>query len=380
MECKFLKHGIAIDYQQIVKPCCNWQITPKWRTENFVGRVNLSNWHQTKEVQVFVEQLDNNQWPGPCSTCQRIESTGRFDSMRGNGNQAYSHYDVNDLTLEIRPGNVCNFACQTCWPEASSRVKQYQIQAGIIHDIAKDPNKIDNFNYLLPVVHRIKNVILLGGEPFYDKNCLNFLHWAEKNLNAELTIFTNGSAIDYDFINNYTGSLNIVFSLDAAGKAAEYIRYGTEWTRVIDNYLKIRNIRKVGVRVNVTCSVYNYMEIANLFSILKSDWPDIITFGDPHQPWLRESVIPVEFRNSIIESLQNSIEILHSVNIEKDQQSNATNAIQAIINNLFTLSWSSELHSKFCNFVSAMDTVKKISIAEYVPSVAEILSYQPNQI
>ena len=40
---------------------------------------------------------------------------------------ALQYIPTDDITLEIRPGNTCNFACQTCWPEASSRVHNTNI-------------------------------------------------------------------------------------------------------------------------------------------------------------------------------------------------------------------------------------------------------------
>lgn len=57
--------------------------------------------------------LENDQWPAACTVCEKIEGQNRFDSMRYNGNQAYANYADNDITLEIRPRNTCNFACQT---------------------------------------------------------------------------------------------------------------------------------------------------------------------------------------------------------------------------------------------------------------------------
>jgi ubiquitin C-terminal hydrolase len=55
--------------------------------------------------------------------------------MRLNGDAAYSHYAQDELVLEIRPGNTCNLACQTCWPQASSRVTDYYRKAKKTIDI-----------------------------------------------------------------------------------------------------------------------------------------------------------------------------------------------------------------------------------------------------
>ena len=155
--------------------------------------------------------------------------------MKHASNSAYKNYNVTDITLEIRPGNVCNFACQTCWPAASSRVTSFFQQAGFDVTTPDRPKfgidgtaNIVDYEFLDSIKDRIKDVVILGGEPFYDKSCLAFLDWAIKNLSANLTLFTNTSIIREDIISAYPGTLTIVSSLDAVGKPAEYIRFGTE--------------------------------------------------------------------------------------------------------------------------------------------------------
>ena len=131
-------------------------------------------------------------WPKNCNFCKQQESQGRNDSVRLNGLSSYSNYSQDDITLEIRPGSVCNFACQTCWPAASTRVKSYYDQAKITivkKDLltsvdVEEKNNFENFDFLNPIAHRLKSVVLLGGEPFYDKNCLNFLDWWNQNTHA----------------------------------------------------------------------------------------------------------------------------------------------------------------------------------------------------
>ena len=185
MQCKFLKHGLAISYDHVVKPCCEWQQDSNYPIQNHISQVDLTTWHQKNKV--FEQQLASNEWPVACGQCQHREQQNRQDSIRLNGEQAYAHYNHNDITLEIRPGNVCNFSCQTCWPEASSRVSQHHAQAGLIEIKSVNSKQIDNFDFLLPIASRIKDVVLLGGEPFYDPDCKRFLSWAQQNLHSNIT-------------------------------------------------------------------------------------------------------------------------------------------------------------------------------------------------
>ena len=122
MKCKFLEHGMAIGYDHVVKPCCEWTQDSEWNRQNHISQVDLATWHQSPQVIQIRDQLAQGTWPDPCRLCAQVEQNGRQDSMRGNGLSAYVDHQDQDIVLEIRPGSVCNFACQTCWPAASSRV------------------------------------------------------------------------------------------------------------------------------------------------------------------------------------------------------------------------------------------------------------------
>lgn len=374
MDCKFIHNGLAISYDHVIKPCCVWKIDNNWQQQNQLPTVDLANWHTSQSVINIQQSLTQDQWPTSCSDCARIESHGRSDSMRVNGNSAYAHYDANDITLEIRPGNTCNFACQTCWPEASSRVAQYHSQAGLIDIKNINSRRITDFEFLLPIRHRIRDVVLLGGEPFYDKACREFLAWAQQNLSANLTMFTNGSMIDWDFLSNYQGRITLVFSIDAAGHAAEYVRMGTVWLDVWSNYQRAKAM--VNTRVNITTSVYNYHHLESLMELLTPDWPDVVSFGTPIKEHLLESIVPVDLRDEIISSLHRAIQLVENANIESGQKHNAVNALTSIATRLQTQPWNAAGHQQWCNFVQSMDQVKGIAARDYCSTLDKLLTYQ----
>lgn len=373
MECKFIKHGIALSYDQIVKPCCNWRLDQDWNTQNHISRVDIATWHKTPPVLRIGQELEENVWPVACGKCAEFEKQGRGDSIRGSGNQAYANYKDNDITLEIRPGSVCNFACQTCWPAASSRVAQYHHQANLVDIKSVNSASITNFDFLNTISHRIRDVVLLGGEPFYDKSCKLFLEWAKENLSANLMMFTNGSNIDFDFLKHYPGQITLIFSLDAMYRAAEYVRYGTDWPQVLENYQQVRNLKNINVRVNITCSVYNYVYIEQLMEFLCQDWPGIVTFGTPNEPHFLEPVVPLEKRQQLIQSLQRTVTCLEQSNIESGQKSNAINAITSNIQNLQNTQWDQDNYKKLCDFIQRMDSVKNIKLQDYCPEIYSIL-------
>jgi sulfatase maturation enzyme AslB (radical SAM superfamily) len=296
--------------------------------------------------------------------------------MRGNGNHSYADYQEDDITLEIRPGNTCNFACQTCWPEASSRVAQYHSQAGLIDIQNLDSSRYTNFDFLLPVADRIRDVVLLGGEPFYDKACLAFLSWANKNLTSHLMVFTNGSVVDFEFLKTYPGKISLIFSIDAVGRAAEYVRYGTVWEEVLNNYLQAKELDNVDVRVNITLSVYNYNLIEQVVDLLCESWPGVVSFGVPHQAYLKEISIPLELRPELIENLNQAISVLQNTDIHKDQKTNAVNALTSTVNNLKQLDFDLDSYKKLITFIKTMDQVKGINAGDYSDFLSKLLQYK----
>jgi MoaA/NifB/PqqE/SkfB family radical SAM enzyme len=385
MECKFLDHGLAIAYQETVKPCCIWQFDENYKSRHQLEHVNLVTWHHNKDIQNAKDLLSKDIWPKNCSFCKEQENQGRTDSMRLNAASSYAAYGTDDITLEIRPGSVCNFACQTCWPAASSRVNEYYRQAGIKLEKKEYTTSVDidkkfdfnNFNFLQPIANRIKSVVLLGGEPFYDKNCLAFLDWWDKNTSADLLVFTNGSNIKFDILQNSNKKITLVFSLDAVGKPAEYIRFGTDWVKVFDNFSKSLDLDNVDVRVNITQSVYNYIYLDKLIELFIDNWPNLVTFGIVFEQHFNESVIPIQHRQEIIDRLETLNQKLSIANIEQNQKYNTINAIATTINNLQHVEFNKNNWEKFKHFVTKMDQVKGIDIRQYCPEVANYI-YQSN--
>lgn len=363
MQCKFLDHGMAIGYDHVVKPCCEWLQDPEWNQQNHISQVDLGTWHQSPQVIRIRAELESGQWPQACQRCALQEQQGRHDSMRLNADQSYADYSGQDITLEIRPGSVCNFACQTCWPAASSRVAQYHHQAGLIDIKSVNSTSITDFEFLQPIAKKIRNVVLLGGEPFYDPSCKKFLDWAVENLHADIIMFTNGSHVDWDWVDAYPGCITMVFSIDAVGQAAEYVRYGTDWPVVLENYRRAQGHPKVELRVNITMSVYNYHLIPDVIEFLVPQWPTVVSFGVPRQTHLTEVAVPEKHRLEIIQDLQRAVNQLLGANIESGQKYNAVNAVRSVIANLEQSNFDSDQFARLRDFVHSMDQVKRTNIA-----------------
>lgn len=384
MECKFTINGLSIDYFGTVKPCCIFEPDSDYQKENNIKFTNLVGWHQGKSINKIKQSLSQDDWPSECGFCQKIEMQGRKDSMRLNAQSAYSDYNDQDIILEIRAGSICNFACQTCWPQASSRVAQFYRRAKI--DFIPSHDMDWDFNLLEPIKNRIRSIVLLGGEPFYDKRCLEFLDWLKnKKSTSSLTIFTNGSMINQEFVKSYLGKLTIVFSIDAINRPSEYIRFGSVWKDVQENYQYCRGIPNTEVRINITTSPYNYYYLPDLMGWISRDWPGIVTFGmastSMNSDYMDESVFPIEHRSAIEIRVGTAIDIIKNVSsIDPMQRINAVNALSSIINNLKNFPYDRDKHERIKTFIKSMDQVKKIKIWNYCPETAGYLDINPGSL
>lgn len=375
MECKFLSNGITIQYHNFIKPCCVFRTDEAWAQEHNIQ--NIINWHDHKDLVNAREQLAQDIWPKNCQDCATVESQGRQDSIRLNGLSAYSEFGPDDLTLEIRPGNVCNFACQTCWPFASTRVETYYKKANLPNPRADlVSNNFVDYQFLLPIAHRLKSIVVLGGEPFYDPNCLEFLRWARDNTSAEILAFTNGSLVDIELLRSFDRKITLVFSLDAAGRAAEYIRFGTDWPKVWANYQQVKSLSNVVTRINITTSPYNYFYFSDLLDLILEEWPEVVSFGPTMEEHLSEQIVPLCLRPKIINRLERTIKKIEQAIIEPNQKANAVNSMRSIIENLKLLAYNQDLHRQFVKFVDRMDQVKNIRFADYCPEILELLAVE----
>jgi hypothetical protein len=168
----------------------------------------------------------------------------------------------------------------------------------------------------------------------------------------------------------------LVFSLDAISVPAEYIRFGTKWETVWNNYQKVKMIPHIIVRVNITTSPYNYLYFPDLLDLLIDDWPEVVSFGRPTEKFFNEKVVPMSLRPKIIGRLEDTIEKLKQANIESGQKSNAVNAVQSIVENLKSTPYDRELHQQFIDFVRKMDNVKNINFVDYCTEISELLTVE----
>jgi organic radical activating enzyme len=235
-----------------------------------------------------------------CSDCYNLEErTGH--SYRQDFNQNYDeHFDkvleTNEdgsldnfemIYLDFRFSNLCNFKCRSCRPEWSSTWAKeaksnqnhpYRDWDGYIprHNLTEE-QFIDKFRNTLKTVKRI---YFAGGEPLAAKEHYWILNYLIENNNTDLIVEYNTnlsmlknnklklSVVDYW---KKFSSVIIRASLDGSGERAEYIRSGTDWKLIEENFKYVKeNLPKVNLGISSVFQLTNALHIPDFYQ----DWID----------------------------------------------------------------------------------------------------------
>jgi sulfatase maturation enzyme AslB (radical SAM superfamily) len=184
--------------------------------------VNLDDYIQSEYLnnikKNMMENILSNDLKKLCEKCLRLEEKGlnsNRDDEIYNG-KYFEIYNVNHI------GNRCNLKCIGCGPERSS-------QYGPLIDVDK------NLDYDLQDFYELKEINILGGEPFLSpltkKILLNNLKWGVK-----VTVVTNGLFFPkYLYDLKFKENLNIFISYDGVGELDDYLRVGSNFEKKLKN-------------------------------------------------------------------------------------------------------------------------------------------------
>jgi MoaA/NifB/PqqE/SkfB family radical SAM enzyme len=157
-------------------------------------------------------------------------------------------------TASFNPGSVCNLACVTCGPGASTR---WQRELGLSITLG-NPKKLNQT--IIDRVQQLNRIVLGGGEPMLNLSTetllqhLNADQWASVHFNG--TVLPKQSFLDKS---SQIKNIKYVFSLDGIGERFEYLRWPAQWDQVVQNVLWLFENApdNVGFGVNVTISQLN---------------------------------------------------------------------------------------------------------------------------
>jgi len=207
----------------------------------------------------FCYDLENKKIISPRIT-QTIEWSNRL-SVKPASNFATIDGPV---YYEIRAGNQCNLMCRMCSPANSSLIEKENQKLKIYNDNDFQYTGFDHVD-----INKVEKLYVAGGEPtimpeFYTflENCIS-----KGKTNIEIQINTNAVSLTKRFksLLRFFNNVSFEISIDGYKLVNEYIRWPTNWDKLINNVDYIHN-KGYNISFGPVVSIYN---IANLHSIIK---------------------------------------------------------------------------------------------------------------
>lgn len=180
--------------------------------------------------------------PDPnCINCIKLEN-GQFGHLRKMYNQQFVDRDIdyvnNSFTLsavDLQWSSTCNLKCVMCWAKQSSAIAQEQ-HIPILTTSADEVEELTN--WIIEQQYSLKEIYISGGEPTLIKHNLRLLQQLDKRNNLLLRIntslmFNRDNPIMQQVLQ--FPNVEITVSTDATHQQFEYIRYGANYAKFLDN-------------------------------------------------------------------------------------------------------------------------------------------------
>jgi sulfatase maturation enzyme AslB (radical SAM superfamily) len=305
--------------------------------------------------------------PNSCSKCWNLEDAG-LKSDRQIKNETldlFTNIDLEQLIEDCRQGknktihykidtsNTCNSACMTCDGRASSTwnklLKKNNLSTYKDWKILPDQTT-DWIDYA-----HAKSILFRGGEPFLSDTNFYALEQLIEHGNTDcfVSFVTNGSFSlsrrQKELLSKFS-NLNFCFSIDGIGPVFEYVRWPLKWDD-IENNIAWCQANNIDVSVSYTLSNINLY-----YHTQTTQW-----FRDQKINYLTNPVYsPAHFRPE-------------SLSAEIKQQLRQQHNSDAISQWLAHSPNDDRLFEKFQVEIAKQDSMKNISMRDYLPELAALL-------
>lgn len=367
----------------MVTPCCNTVMSNgksmakegnKFLLLNVNDIPSIINSEGFKNIR---RQMLEGVFPEECELCYSHEKNG-LESKRIRENKKYEENipfliksteknghlkNIDFKFIELRLGNLCNLKCITCnsfssvrWNEDVSVFRNTSFQnQHPYHDNNNDWYENNTFyNELMIYSKNVKDLWINGGEPTLNKEHINLLKEYIKNDNAKninLKYTINLTTLPDSLINLWKEfkTVNLQLSIDDIGKRNDYIRFGSKWDKVFENFLKVYQHKDV-FQLEI-CQTVSLLNICNLNEFKKffKNYNIMIAHNFVMDPeYLHVSYLPKKMKRSLI---------------------NNTSALSEDEKNklVFELNKKNDGDiNKFYDFISLLDKKRKTKMVNYL--------------
>ena len=219
----------------------------------------------------------------------------------------------------------------------------------------------------------VDRINFLGGEPLILEQQLAILRRAvELNRASEIDISynTNMTTLLRDQLQLWRQfrSVGLAVSIDAVGKANEYIRQNSRWQNIVDNITEVAgSVSNAQLTVHATFGMYNAMSLHELI-----DWSDSMPAFQGRLPWVNMVYSPAEQDARHLPRAAKQLvrqRISNRLQQRADDHNHA--AWQGALNHM-DADGSADMLASFWRKAAQLDQLKATDMAQALPELAEL--------
>lgn len=317
-----------------------------------------------------------------CGACYQLEDNGG-ESVRIRNTIEWANKlqlrDINTVETklryyDIRNDNLCNLACRTCRPEASSQLeKEYKKLNWKTRGNINKSTLTQIIDY-----DTVEEVYIAGGEPMIMPEFTKFLVTAiaQNRTDIRLIIITNITKVNHNILSllSQFDTVSVTISLDGYDSVNEYIRWPFNWS-IVEKNIKLLTKLTSNISVNVTVSIYNITRLHELVTFLETVLPVPATIllntasDGVYCPFIYPN------KNLVIQRLE-LLKQTHSYIHEYY----FANKVDYLINMVMKTEVDLIKLSKFFDYNDALDASRNINLIDYIPELEECRKYITKQI
>lgn len=402
--------NLATDTNGKCKICCvvmfDKYIKKKDGSDFLLYKDSIKEIWNSEYLKNLRKEMLNGLFPEDCRYCQNQEAKGlrssrveynyEWQKLLGNfdvldiNSEGYASYLP--LSLEPRPGNLCDLACHSCWSLSSSKVfterkrlvtalenKNDEFTSNLLLSWNREINLTEDSNPSWPsndfltenIQHfskDLRRIYFTGGEPTLIKSVkkiINLLSEA-KNFDCKICFTTNLNFIDlslFDSLKQFN-NIEITGSIDSIGKKNEYIRFRSNWELIKKNIDFILSFKKASFTIMTVLQSFNLISFLEMIEAFANNpnYKNInfhVTYLEsPH--YLKISSQPKSIIVSAIELAKN---ILFNPSLNEHNRS----VLVSYIHYLETTQLDTKLYFSFKSYLSLIDNFRKTDFYKTFP-------------
>jgi len=353
--------------------CCHSH-TPISKVGPTTNYSSDSNRNLIKQKMLAGEKLDNY-----CKLCYDLEDKEIISpriTLTVEWANRLNIKNVNDLSeitspifYEIRTSNQCNLMCRMCNPNWSSLIEKENKKLKIFDESKYQYTGFDHVN-----IDNIEKLYVAGGEPTIMPELYTFLEDCikKKKTNFEIQLNTNAMSLNKKFksLLKHFNNFNFEISVDGYGLVNQYIRWPTNWDKLINNIDYIYN-QGHNISFASVVSIYNIASLYSIVEFLSNRYKKIpvhlnpVTFTYSKKDILSPYIFPDA--KLVIDNLDKikKLKIYHNDLVLK----NKIDEYQNYFKNKHTINLST-LES-FFEYNDKLDHARKVKLIDYIPELEQ---------